>query len=120
MGKVSSLLNKRIRIGNPDRVWSIVIGSGLALSPIHNQHLTDWMTNAEGEVMFFLPAFGTALWLIGSLGFVVWNWECLNWGSKYITIPLGIIVIAMGVSGIGADSLGGKFAPALMGVSICQ
>lgn len=101
-----------------NRLWAVVIGIGLALSPIHNSWLTGLVTN-NGEVGFFLPAFGTAIWLMGSLAFVVNNWEKLDWGDKRMYVPLFIIVLSMGVSGfLNADTLKDKIAPFLMGVSL--
>lgn len=98
--------------------WSVLIGSGLALSPIHNQWLTDLVTD-HGEVGFFIPAFGIALWIMGALAFAVFNWEELTFGDKRIYIPLLIIVASMCLSGfLFADSIQSKFAPGLMGVSL--
>ena len=93
---------------------------GLALFPIHNVWLTDLVTT-NGEVGFFLPAFGAAVWLMGTLLFITWNWEAVKQnglGDKKVFIPLLIIVGAIGLSGITVDTLGGKFAPFLMGVSL--
>lgn len=109
-------MNERGKI-NSYKVWAVVIGSGLALSPIHNQWLTELVTK-DGEVGFFLPAFGTAIWLMGSLVFVVWNWEHLNWGDKRIYIPLFVIVGAIGLSGITADRWQDNVSPLLMGLSL--
>lgn len=97
---------------------AIVIGVGLALSPLHNQLLTELVTNG-GEVGFFLPAFGTALWLMGALGFVVFNWEELTLGDKRIYIPLIVIVVSMLLSGfLFGGSIKDKVAPGLMGISL--
>jgi hypothetical protein len=103
-----------------DRLWSVLIGTGLALSPIHNQWLTQLVTK-NGEVGFFLPAFGTALWLISSLLFVTWNWErirTIGLGDKRVWIPLLVIVGAIGLSGIPADGWQDKVSPLLLGVSL--
>ena len=98
-------------------LWELVIGVGLALSPIHNVWLTTLVTK-EGEVGFFLPAFGTAVWLIGSLFFVVDNWKRLDWGDRRVYIPLLVIVGAIALSGLTADSFGGKVAPLLTGLAL--
>ena len=98
-------------------LWELVIGVGLALSPIHNVWLTTLVTK-EGEVGFFLPAFGTAIWLIGSLFFVVDNWKRLDWGDRRVYIPLLVIVGAIALSGLTADSFGGVVSPLLTGLSL--
>jgi len=100
----------------PNRKWAIVIGAGLALSPIHNCWLTELVTK-DGEVGFFLPAFGYAVWMMGALLFAIFNWKELDWGDKRVFIPLLIIVISMGLSGIYADRWQDKVAPLLMGLS---
>lgn len=105
---------------NPQyKAWAILIGSGLALSPIHNQWLTELVTQ-NGEVGFFLPAFGYAIWILATLAFLTWkaNWRELDWGEKRVFVPLLIIVGAIGLSGITADTLGGKVIPLLMGLSL--
>lgn len=101
-----------------NRIWALVIGGGLALSPIHNQWLTNLVTQ-NGEVGFFLPAFGTAIWLMGSLAFVINNWEQLDWGNKKVLVALSIIVAAMGLSGFANGlRLQDKLAPLFMGLSL--
>ena len=102
-----------------NRTWAIVIGAGLTLSPIHNRWLTELVT-VDGEVAVFLPALGTAIWLIATLLFATYNWSSISWGDKRVFIPLLIIVGAIGLSGITADvqGIGGRFAPLLMGVSL--
>jgi len=100
--------------------WALLIGVGLALFPIHNVYLTN-LTIKDGEVGFFLPAFGAALWMLGTLLFITWNWEMVKHnglGDKKIFIPLLIVVLAIGLSGITAEGLTAKFAPILMGLSL--
>jgi len=100
--------------------WALLIGFGLALFPVHNVYLTN-LTIKDGEVGFFIPAFGAAVWLIGTLLFITWNWDTVKQnglGDKRVFIPLLVIVFAMGLSGITADTIGGKFAPLLMGLSL--
>lgn len=87
--------------------WAYLIGIGLALFPIHNSRLTDLVTSGEGEVGFFLPSFGAALWILGSLLFITWNWEAVKQvglGDRKVWIPLLVIVAAVGLSGVTADS----------------
>lgn len=100
-----------------NRKWAIIIGIGLALSPIHSTYLTRLVTT-DGEVGFFLPAFGTALWLMGALLFLVWSRQKIDWGDRVVFVPLLVIVAAIGLSGITADAWVAKFTPLLMGVSL--
>lgn len=100
-----------------NQVWAIVIGAGMVIFPVHNQWLTK-LTTSEGEVSFFLPAFGAALWIMGSLGFIVNNWSELDWGDKKVFIPLLIIVGSIGLSGLSAEAWNDKLAPLLAGISL--
>lgn len=107
-----------------DRHWIWIIGLGIALTPIHNAWFTNLLTNSKGETVFFLPAFATLLWLMGSLMFLVKRWKkgdhWEDWlGDRRIYIPLLIIVLFIGISGfLTGDTLGGKFAPLFMGLSL--
>lgn len=107
-----------------NRSWIWVIGLGIALTPIHNAWFTNLLTNSKGETVFFLPAFATLLWLMGSLLFLVKRWRkgdrWEDWlGDRRIFIPLLIIVLFMGISGfLTGDGLGGKLAPLFMGLSL--
>ena len=103
------------------RWWGIAIGVGLALSPIHNQWLTILATNANGETLFFLPAFAYLLLIIGSGLFVTYNWERVRGaglGNRKIWIPLAVIVVAIGLSGATADTWQDKVAPLGMGLAL--
>lgn len=113
--------------------WAIVIGIGLALSPIHNVWFTELVTK-DGVVGFFLPAFGFAIWITATLYFVfvydnwrnvnsrgkaIFSWSDLKLGDRTIYIPLLVIVLSMGISGIlNGATLKDKFAPLLMGISL--
>lgn len=110
-------MEEQVKQAGSNRKWAIVIGSGIALSPIHNQWLTELVTK-NGEVGFFLPAFGTAIWLMGALAFTILYWKELDWGNKRLAIPLLVIVGSMGLSGIYADRWQDKVAPLLMGLSL--
>ncbi len=101
--------------------WAYFIGAGLALSPIHNQWLTDLATTADGATLFFLPAFATLMWLMGSLIFLTYrikHWRDIDWGSKAVYIPLLVIVAAIGLSGFTADTLMKGLAPLFMAVTM--
>jgi len=102
-----------------ERFWIILIGAGLALSPIHNLWLTKLATNSQGETLFFLPAFGYLLLIMGVGLFLLYNWEKVKaegLGDKRIWIPLLVIVGAIGLSGIAIDgSVQDKIAPLGMG-----
>ena len=104
------------------RFWVLLIGTGLALSPIHNLWLTDLATTARGETLFFLPAFGYLLLIMGTGMFVLHNWErvkAAGFGDKRIWIPLLVIVGVIGLSGITiGGSIQDKIAPAGMGVAL--
>lgn len=109
----------RVEVRN--RGCALLIGIGLALMPIHNKWLTALVTS-DGEVGFFIPAFGTAIWLMGALMFAVWNWEQLRkvgLGDKRIWIPLTVIVAAIAISGaVTGSSIQDKVSPLFMGVSM--
>lgn len=102
--------------------WIALIGSGLALSPIHNSAFTNALTNSKGETLFFLPAFAYLMLLMGSWMFLLWNWERVKetgWGDRKVTVPLFIIAGALALSGIGIDGgIGAKFAPLGMGAAL--
>lgn len=96
-----------------------MIGSGLALLPIHNKWLTDIATNSEGETLFFLPVFGYLPLIMGTGLFLIRNWEKVKesgWGDKKVVIPLLVITGAIGLSGITADGWQDKIAPLGMGL----
>ena len=115
MEKESSKVAKR------NKLWAIVIGLGLALSPIHSLWLTELVTE-DGVVGFFIPAFGTAVWLMGVLLFLTWNcrnWRDIDWGDKKVFIPLLVIVASIGLSGmVNGDSWQDKVSPFFMGMSL--
>ncbi len=99
-------------------LWALVIGLGISLVPIHSQWLTDLVTTGA-EVGFFLPSFGYAIWILGTLMFLTWDadWRKLDWGDKKVLIPLAIIVVSMGISGIVSnDSWNDRISPLFMGV----
>lgn len=103
-----------------DAAWALLIGSGLALLPVHNSWITKIATNSKGETLFFIPAFGYLLLIMGSGMFIANNWErvkAVGLGSRYVYIPLLVIVISMGISGfINGSGAGGRAAPLLMGL----
>ena len=104
-----------------DWLWAAIIGVGLALFPVHNQALTALSMNSKGEAWFFLPAFATILWLMGSMMFLADNWsrvKAAGWGDRRIVVLLLVIVAAMGLSGITAPTLGAKVAPLFMGAAL--
>jgi hypothetical protein len=98
---------------NSDKKYAYAIGTGIALFSIHNKWLAD-TTAINGDAVLFLPAFGSVIWILATLFFLRDNYK-MNWGDKKVWIPLLIIVGAIGLSGITADTIGGKFAPLLMG-----
>jgi len=109
-----------IVIKPPNKWWVVVIGAGLALSPIHNKWLTNLATNDAGETLFFLPAVGYLLLIMGATLFLLHNWERVKevgWGDKKIVVPLLFIIAAIGLSGVGIDGgVTAKLAPLGMGL----
>lgn len=96
------------------RRWSLLIGAGLAILPIHNRWLTNLATTEQGETLLFLPALGYLLLFMGAGLFVSHNWESVKaagLGEKQVWIPLLVIVTAMGLSGITADGIADRIAP---------
>jgi len=105
----------------PNRLWAIVIGAGLALSPIHNQYLTQLASNAKGETLFFLPAFGYLLLIMGAGLFLLNNWQKLKevgWGDRRVVGCLLFIVLAISASGAAYTGLQARFAPMGMGLAL--
>jgi len=94
--------------------YAIAIGIGLALFPVHNRWLVD-AALVGGEATLFLPVFGALLFLLAVPFYLRDNWSAMDWGDRKIYIPLLVIVGAIGLSGITADTLEYKFAPILMG-----
>lgn len=104
-----------------NRSWATVIGAGVALSPIHNQYLTNLLTNSKGETLFFLPAFGYLLLIMGAGLFLLNNWnkvKAVGWGDKRIVGCLLFIVLAISASGAAYTGLQDRFAPMGMGLSL--
>lgn len=111
----------RAAISKPRKAWSIAIGAGIALSPIHNQYLTQLTTNANGETLFFLPAFGYLLLIMGAGLFLLNNWQRVRevgWGDKRVVGCLLFIVLAISASGAAYSGLQAKFAPMGMGLTL--
>jgi len=105
----------------PSRWWATIIGAGIALSPIHNQWLTQLTTNSEGETMFFLPAFGYLLLILGAGLFLLNNWQRvkdIGWGDRRVVGCLLFIVLAISASGVAYTGLQDRFAPMGMGLAL--
>jgi len=105
----------------PSRWWATTIGAGIALSPIHNQHLTQLTSNSRGETLFFLPAFGYLLLIMGAGLFLLNNWhrvKTVGWGDKRVVGCLLFIVLAISASGAAYTGLQDRFAPMGMGLAL--
>ncbi len=105
----------------PSRWWAIVIGAGVALSPIHNQYLTQLTTNFKGETLFFLPAFGYLLLIMGAGLFLLNNWQRvkeIGWGDRRVVGCLLFIILAISASGAAYSGLQDRFAPMGMGLAL--
>lgn len=95
--------------------WALLIGFGLALSPIHNLWLTELVTE-DGVVSFFIPAFGVAVWFIGAGAFLVYNWGKIGLGDKRVYIPLFVIAGGMAISGfVSQPTFSSQVTPGIMG-----
>ena len=57
-----------------NRRWAYVIGTGIALFPIHNKWLTD-ITSVNGMATAFIPAIATVVWILATLFFLRDNWK---------------------------------------------
>jgi len=108
-----SLANRATRIS---RWWGITIGTGVALSPIHNQRLTGLTAD-----QFFLPAFGYLLLIMGTGLFLLHHWDDIRkagWGDKRVAIGLAVIVLAISLSGLNYTGWQDKVAPMGMGIAL--
>jgi hypothetical protein len=111
----------RMTTKSPSKWWSIIIGTGVALSPIHNQYLTNLLTNSKGETVFFLPAFGYLLLVMGAGLFLLNNQhrvKATGWGDRRIVGCLLFIVLAISASGAAYTGLQDRFAPMGMGLAL--
>jgi len=104
-----------------NRWWLAIIGTGIAISPIHNQYLTQLTTNSRGETLFFLPAFGYLLLIMGTGLFLLYNWDKVKevgWGDRRVVGSLLFIVLAISASGAVYTGLQARFAPMGMGAAL--
>lgn len=109
-------IKQRAKSLTSDQKWALVIGTGLALFPIHNKWLTD-ITAVEGQATLFLPAIGAVIWIMGVLSFLLNNWHKIELGEKKIYVPLIIISASIGISGfINGTALFDRISPLFMGV----
>lgn len=106
---------------SPTFWWSIAIGIGLALFPVHNQWLTNLTTTSSGNTIVFIPTIALLLVIMATGTFIVGKkyWPLIlknGWGDPKVAIPLAVIVVAIGLSGIPEPTLMGKLAPFFMGI----
>ncbi len=108
-----------IQTGKHDRWWAGLIGTGLALSPIHNAWIHNTLfSNANGEWVFFIPWLAYLLIIYGSGMYLVNNWkriEEVGLGGRVFCL-LVIIVIAIGLANAGYEGVA-LIAPACTGLS---
>ena len=104
-----------------DKRWLVVIGLGLALVPIHSEFLTNLVT-FRGQVLLHIPTLGFVLVVVGAALFVTRHWQLVKGsglGDRKIWIPLIVIVVAMGISGLANGiTIRSQFAPLFMGVAL--
>lgn len=105
---------KIITSKNYDKICAFIIGTGIALSAIHNYRLTQLLTNEEGVTNLFLPSAGMAFWFIGVLAYAANNYKSISLGSKKVYVPLLLIVAAISLSGISH----GGIIPFFMGLGL--
>jgi hypothetical protein len=107
-----------------DNRWAYGIGFGIAITPIHNVWLTNLFTLPNGQATIFLPQIGTVIWVMASMYYILNHWKkgdtWQDWlGDWRIFVPLLIVVLFMGISGlIPGNSLGISIAPLLMGIAL--
>lgn len=91
------------------KVWAWLIGVGLILFAIHNpnQPLLEYA---------FLPVIGLTISLLACLMVITDNRKNLDFGPKWLWIPLVIIATSIALSGIiNGETVGSKFAPLAFG-----
>ena len=102
------------------RRWTILIGLGLALLPIHNEYLTQLFTR-QGQSFFFIPQIGWILLALGTFLFIVAHWAKIKESlpERKVWIPLLIIVCGIALSGfVNGDTIPSKVSPLLMGACL--
>lgn len=82
-----------------NKVWAYIIGTGLALFAIHNPL-------QPAKEYAFLPAVGLVFSLLGTIVVLSDNRKNVTLGSKWVWIPLAVIALSIGLSGIGNGELG--------------
>ncbi len=107
-----------------DNKWAYGIGFGVALTPIHNEWLTNLFTLKNGNAVIFLPQIGTVIWVMASMYYILHHWRkgdrWQDWlGDWRIFVPLLIVVLFMGISGFVPERHDGiSIAPLLMGIAL--
>jgi hypothetical protein len=107
-----------------DNKWAYGIGFGVALTPIHNEWLTNLFTLPNGQATIFLPQIGTVIWVMASMYYILNHYKkgdkWQDWlGDWRIFVPLLIVVLFMGISGFVPERTEGiSIAPLLMGLAM--
>lgn len=105
--------------GKHDSKWAYLIGTGIALSPVHNVWLTSLTTNAKGETWFFLPQLGYLLLILGSAFFLLRNWDRVKeagWGDRRTVAGILLIALAISLSGVAYKGAA-RIAPLGLGLA---
>lgn len=96
-----------------NKAYAVVIGAGIMLFAIHNPY--------QPFIEYsFLPQVGLMMTAIGVALYVVDNWGAISLGDKRIWIPLLVIAVSIGASGIvqmvnGEVGIYKGFGPLMMG-----
>jgi len=70
-----------------------IIGTGIVLMAIHNRYLT--LTDSKGVTWLFLPQIGVMCAMLLTLAYVLMMYKKITLGSKFIWIPMLVIVASI-------------------------
>ena len=83
--------DKRLQRNNKILGWTI--GTGMVLFAIHSP-------TQPFLALLFLPSFGMALIISGTLFALMLNWHNINWGPKVGYIPMALLALSIAIAGI--------------------
>lgn len=95
---------------NQNKIWAWIIGFGLVLFAVHNP-------NQPLLYYAFLPIVGLVFSFIAIIIVLMDNVKNLDLGSRWLYVPLLVIVASMSISGfVNGETIGDKFAPFVFGI----